>query len=82
MSTLLWISEPEPGVPGQGDSEAVGAGYEYRLCCTRTKMFSFFDISETEPFVPEQQYTKSCLCFESIKMTSLLYYNIGNQRAS
>jgi hypothetical protein len=36
MSSLLDISEPEPGVPGQRDAGAVVAGYKSHLCCTST----------------------------------------------
>jgi hypothetical protein len=52
MQFLLWISEPETGLPGQGDAEAFGAVYKYRPCCTRLKISSLLCISEPEPGVP------------------------------
>jgi hypothetical protein len=50
---LLGISEPEPGVPGQGDGEAFGAVYKCHLRCT--EMSSLLWISEPEPGVPGQR---------------------------
>jgi hypothetical protein len=36
MLSLLWISEPEPGVPGQRDTGVVVVSYKSRLCCKST----------------------------------------------
>jgi hypothetical protein len=46
------------GCSGQGDAEAVGAGYKCCLCCARYKMSSLLGISEPELGVPGQGDSK------------------------